>query len=149
MSDNDDRGKNNARYDASDEEMEEEDDDLEFENSDENEDQMEEDDDLNSEILPFMNEGTNPKASDKITPRFLTKYEKARIIGTRALQISKNSPIFIDIGNGKFSFIKDTYDPIEIAEKELLANKIPFIIRRYLPDGSFEDWNVNDLIRLD
>ncbi len=43
----------------------------------------------------------------------------------------------------------DDVDPIQIAEKELLQNKIPFIIRRYLPDGSFEDWKVSDLIRLD
>lgn len=32
---------------------------------------------------------------ERITPRFLTKYERARIIGTRALQISKNAPIMI------------------------------------------------------
>jgi len=34
---------------------------------------------------------------ERITPTFLTKYEKARVIGTRALQISKNAPIMIDI----------------------------------------------------
>ena len=44
---------------------------------------------------------------------------------------------------------RDDYDPISIAEKELIENKIPFIIRRYLPDGSYEDWKVNELIRLD
>ena len=37
----------------------------------------------------------------------------------------------------------DEYDPILIAEKELIEGKIPFIIRRYLPDGTYEDWNVN------
>ena len=35
----------------------------------------------------------------------------------------------------------DDYDPIQIAEKELLENKIPYIIRRILPDGSYEDCN--------
>lgn len=34
--------------------------------------------------------------NDRNTPPFLTKYEKARVIGTRALQISKNSPIYVD-----------------------------------------------------
>ena len=48
-----------------------------------------------------------------------------------------------------FKINLDDVDPIQIAEKELLQNKIPFIIRRYLPDGSFEDWKVSDLIRLD
>lgn len=35
--------------------------------------------------------------------------------------------------------ILDDYDPIQIAEKELLENKIPYIIRRILPDGTYED----------
>ena len=79
---------------------------------------------------------------ERVTPNFLTKYEKARIIGTRALQISRNSPVLVDLG-------KDDTDPILIAEKELAERKIPFIIRRYLPDGSFEDWRINELHILD
>eukprot|EP00826_Nyctotherus_ovalis_P024620 TRINITY_DN1900_c0_g1_i2.p1 TRINITY_DN1900_c0_g1~~TRINITY_DN1900_c0_g1_i2.p1 ORF type:complete len:100 (+),score=29.21 TRINITY_DN1900_c0_g1_i2:208-507(+) len=73
------------------------------------------------------------------TTCYLTKYERARILGTRALQISKNAPILVDLEPG------DT-DPLKIAEKELLAKKIPFVIRRYLPDGSYEDWKVSELI---
>lgn len=83
---------------------------------------------------------TNAKdKKEKITTRYLTKYEKARIIGSRALQISKNAPIFVEIEPGE-------WDPIKIAEKELVERKIPFIIRRFLPDGNFEDWRVEDLI---
>ena len=37
-------------------------------------------------------------------------------------------------------------DPLVIAEKELREKKIPFIIRRYLPDGSHEDWPIDQLI---
>ena len=37
-------------------------------------------------------------------------------------------------------------DPLEIAMKELAANKIPLVVRRYLPDGSYEDWTVSELI---
>lgn len=76
---------------------------------------------------------------EKITTRFLTKYEKARIIGARALQISKNAPVMVEIEPGE-------WDPIKIAEKELIERKIPFIIRRYLPDNSYEDWRVDELI---
>ena len=68
----------------------------------------------------------------------MTKYEKARIIGTRAVQISRNSPVLVDLG-------KDDIDPILIAEKELAEKKIPFVIRRYLPDGTYEDWKVEEL----
>ncbi|PLW22348.1 hypothetical protein PCANC_27885 [Puccinia coronata f. sp. avenae] len=37
-------------------------------------------------------------------------------------------------------------DPLEIAMKELSQRKIPLIVRRYLPDGSYEDWSVSELI---
>ena len=67
----------------------------------------------------------------------MTKYERARILGSRALQISKNAPLMIDAG--------EESDPYKLAEMELQAQKIPFIVRRYLPDGSFEDWKVSEL----
>jgi DNA-directed RNA polymerase I, II, and III subunit RPABC2 len=61
----------------------------------------------------------------------MTKYEKARSIGVRAVQISKNAPIYVEMGDNMNS------DPLSIAERELAEKKIPFIIRRYLPDGSY------------
>lgn len=67
----------------------------------------------------------------------MTKYERARILGTRALQISKNAPLMVDPG--------EESDPYRLAEMELSEKKIPFIVRRYLPDGSYEDWKVNEL----
>jgi DNA-directed RNA polymerase I, II, and III subunit RPABC2 len=73
----------------------------------------------------------------KISTTFLTKYEKARILGTRALQISYNAPLMIDPGN--------EIDPIKIAEMEFSQNKLPFIIVRNLPDGTTEHWNIQDL----
>ena len=79
---------------------------------------------------------------ERVTPNFLTKYEKARVIGTRALQISKNAPVLVDLG-------KDDIDPILIAEKELADGKLPFVIRRYLPNGTFEDWKVSELQLID
>lgn len=40
-------------------------------------------------------------------------------------------------------------DPLAIAQKELVAKKIPLLVRRYLPDGSYEDWSVAELITSD
>lgn len=40
-------------------------------------------------------------------------------------------------------------DPLQIAMKELKQRKIPIIIRRYLPDHSYEDWNIDELIIID
>jgi DNA-directed RNA polymerase I, II, and III subunit RPABC2 len=75
--------------------------------------------------------------NERITTRFMTKYEKARILGSRALQISKNAPLMVDP--------EDECDPYKLAEMELSANKVPFIVRRYLPDGSYEDWKASEL----
>ena len=77
-------------------------------------------------------------ATERITTRYLTKYERARVLGTRALKISMNAPVMVDLDGET--------DPLKIAEKELRERKIPIIIRRYLPDGSHEDWGVDELI---
>ena len=37
-------------------------------------------------------------------------------------------------------------DPLEIAEQELREKKLPFIVRRNLPGGYYEDWKVDELI---
>ena len=109
----------------------------------ENEEEGEEENDSEDNDMKSKNDKGKPRGKEipksaRTTTQFLTKYEKARVIGARALQISKNAPIFTNIGN-------DITDPILIAEKELREKKIPFIIRRYLPDGSYEDWKVSEL----
>ena len=68
----------------------------------------------------------------------MTKYERARILGTRALQISMNAPVLVQLDGET--------DQLEIAGKELREKRIPFTVRRYLPDGSWEDWGVDELI---
>ncbi|KAI3403314.1 RPO26 [Candida oxycetoniae] len=78
-----------------------------------------------------------PKEQRTTTP-YMTKYERARILGTRALQISLNAPVLVDI--------EGETDPLQIAMKELAQRKIPLVIRRYLPDGSYEDWGCDELI---
>ncbi|CBZ53819.1 Polymerase (RNA) II (DNA directed) polypeptide F,related [Neospora caninum Liverpool] len=79
-----------------------------------------------------------PSEGPRITSPYITKFEKARVIGTRALQISMNAPITIPLDGET--------DPLIIAEKELYQKTIPFTIRRYLPDGSYEDWKIQELI---
>lgn len=90
----------------------------------------------NVEILPS---GERPQANQKrITTPYMTKYERARVLGTRALQIAMCAPVMVEL--------EGETDPLLIAMKELKARKIPIIIRRYLPDGSYEDWGVDELI---
>ena len=68
---------------------------------------------------------------------YLTKYEKSRIIGIRAKQISKNSPPLVDTDN--------LICPKEIALKELKERKIPMIIKRHMPNGNIEHWRIDEL----
>lgn len=96
------------------------------------------DDGLMSEGNANMVVSTGTAASERVTTRYLTKYERARVLGTRALQISMNAPVMVDLDGET--------DPLRIAEKELRERKIPIIVRRYLPDGSHEDWGIDELI---
>ena len=75
---------------------------------------------------------------ERTTTPYMTKYERARVLGTRALQISMNAPVLVQLDGET--------DPLEIAGKELREKRVPFVVRRYLPDGSYEDWPVDDLI---
>lgn len=76
--------------------------------------------------------------SKRITSKYMTKYERARVLGTRALQISMNAPVMVEIAGET--------DALKIAMKELRERKIPMIIRRYLPDNSYEDWSLEELL---
>lgn len=69
----------------------------------------------------------------KVGPPWLTKYEKARIIGIRALQISLGAPILIPPS------MLETGDPIVIAQKELEAGVLPILIVRWTPDGKMQE----------
>jgi DNA-directed RNA polymerase I, II, and III subunit RPABC2 len=73
--------------------------------------------------------------------KYLTKYEKANILGTRALQISKNAKIFVEID-------ENMIDPYEIALKELNEGKCPMKVRRYINETDYEEIDVADLIML-
>lgn len=69
---------------------------------------------------------------------YLTKYEKARILGQRAKQINEGAKVFVTVPD-------KVMDGYVIAEMELREKRIPFIIRRPLPNGGCEYWNLRDL----
>lgn len=98
----------------------------------------EKDDDGGAYADGFQSKRGYSKNKERITSTFLTKYERARILGTRALQLSKNAPPMVVPQPGET-------DPYKLAERELAARKIPFIVRRYLPDHTYEDWKLSEL----
>ena len=109
------------------------------------------DDDLddlatNSKITFIDNELDNEskiqfiiKSDDKITSNILTIYEMTELIGIRATQISQGSPVFVDI--------EYLSDPIEMAKKEIINNKCPLYIKRYIGLDRYELWDPNIMIK--
>jgi len=71
-----------------------------------------------------------PKREAKIHvgPPKLTRFEKARIVGARALQISMGAPILIEPSDS-------LSNPIDLAIEELKRGVLPITVRRTLPDG--------------
>ena len=58
----------------------------------------------------------------------LTKYERARLIGSRALQISQGAPIALKLSKKQLEELK--YNPVDIAKREFDEGVIPIAVRR-------------------
>ncbi len=71
--------------------------------------------------------------------RPLTRYECARIIGGRALQLSLGAFPLVEVKPGDI--------PIDIAQRELEAGVLPIIIRRKKPDGTYVDVPLRELLQ--
>jgi len=76
-----------------------------------------------------------------IGPPKLTRFERARIVGARALQVSLGAPILTPLPAGMS-------DPIDIAIEELKEGVLPMTVRRTLPEGSYQDIPLIDLLTL-
>jgi DNA-directed RNA polymerase I, II, and III subunit RPABC2 len=82
----------------------------------------------------------NKDPNHKSVP-FLTQYERTKIIGMRANQLSQGARPYIAIPE----YMTDVG---EIARLELSERRLPFIISRPMPDGSHEYWRLSDLLIL-
>ena len=74
---------------------------------------------------------TNKDGKIVTGPPTLTRFERARIMGARALQLSLGAPIFIEIP-------KNATSSLEIAMEELKQRVIPIVIKRTLPNGDYQ-----------
>jgi len=72
---------------------------------------------------------------------FLTQFEKTKILGFRTNQLSQGARAFIAVP----AHVTELRD---IARMELEARRLPFIVKRPMPDGSFEKWRLSDLLIL-
>lgn len=102
---------------------------------------IDEEDDDEEEALVFDDDNKVfdeiVKAEDRVTKPFLTKFERVRLLGDRAKQLSL----------GAKPMLKNTelLNPKEIARLEIEKKVIPLIIERTLPNGKKERWNINEL----
>jgi DNA-directed RNA polymerase I, II, and III subunit RPABC2 len=87
-------------------------------------------------IITYNNVLENIEKRKKKSIPIMTKFEKARIKGLRLQQLAKNAPPLVDT-TGLNSHK-------EIVEKELIERKLPFIIKRTLPNGIPEYWKMEE-----
>ncbi len=78
-----------------------------------------------------------PPTSFRRSRPVLSKFERCRVLATRAEQI----------GRGTIPLVPglDGDGPAQTAEREFAAGRVPFIVRRYLPNGTSEDWRLEEL----
>lgn len=74
------------------------------------------------------------------TRNILSKFEKVKIIGLRSEQLQRGAQPYVDIDTS------NSFNPKQIAIQELQEKKIPFMIKRQLPDGSCEFWRLDDMV---
>jgi len=70
---------------------------------------------------------------------FLNQFEKTKVLSFRASQLAQGSRPYIEIPDN----VTDVYT---IAKLELAARKLPFILKRPLPDGDYEYWKLSELM---
>lgn len=98
------------------------------------------------QVVPKIPLQVLPPGGSKLDPNhrtypFLTVYERTKIIGLRANQISRGAVPFITVP-------PQVTDVKDIARLELEQKRLPFIIKRPLPNGTFEYWRLSDLLIL-
>ena len=76
-----------------------------------------------------------------LSPPFLTVYERTKILGTRTNQLAEGARPFVTVP-------EYMTNPLDIAKLELEQRRLPFIVKRPMPDGTFEFWRLSDLMIL-
>jgi DNA-directed RNA polymerase subunit K/omega len=98
----------------------------------------------------FLSEA-NVEYKIEIGPQMLTRFEYARILGARALQISMGAPVLAEAEETKIERtseeVQEQGDPLLIAEQEIKKRLLPILVRRTLPDGRYQDIPLSHLLK--
>lgn len=95
------------------------------------------------EVKPvFRKEVAEAVKQPRITREYFTKYEFTSLMATRAQQLAEGAKPLVSLDGLKVS------DPMfvwNVAKREIEQRKLPFVIRRQLPDGTAEYWSAQEL----
>jgi DNA-directed RNA polymerase I, II, and III subunit RPABC2 len=80
--------------------------------------------------------------SKAVSYPFLNQFEKTKVLSFRSSQLAQGNKPYITVPD----IVSDVYT---IAKMELKERKLPYLIKRPLPDGDYEYWKLNDLIIFD
>ena len=99
--------------------------------------------DQHPEVKPiFRPEVADAVKQPRITREYFTKYEYTTLVATRAQQLAEGAKPLVDLKGLKQS------DPMfiwNVAKREVAQRKLPFIIRRQLPNGKAEFWSAQEM----
>ncbi len=95
------------------------------------------------EVKPvFRAEVTEAVKQPRVTREFCTKYEYTALLATRAQQLAEGAKPLVSLDGLK------TSDPMfvwNVAKREIEQRKLPFLLRRQLPNGTSEYWSTQEL----
>lgn len=95
---------------------------------------------MTTKVVPDYNElMVNYDPKKNTTKPILSKYEKTKIIGFRMEQLARGAEPYVEIHDRQF-------EPSEIAMRELQERKLPFMVRRTLPNGQTEIFRLCDML---
>lgn len=77
-----------------------------------------------------------------VSSQVMSKYERSAIIGMRIEQLARGATPFVTLSEEEDARM----GPEEIAERELVERRVPFILKRTLPNGMHEFWRIEDMI---
>jgi DNA-directed RNA polymerase I, II, and III subunit RPABC2 len=99
-----------------------------------------------SQVLSIPDDYTKIRSADRATYRSLpimTKYEFDQIIGLRTMHLSRGAPPLVDIDENYT--VVSNINLREIAQRELVEKRLPYMVKRMMPNGKAEYWSVADL----
>ena len=95
---------------------------------------------MHPEVQSIVRESVD--TTTRVTHPYYSKYEYVTLIGTRAQQIADGSTPLVSLEG---MLTSDAQFVWKVAEKEVLEQKLPFIIHRRLPNGVSEYWSATEL----